>query len=113
MIREPFDLTEFYFKVKLMLTATYSATPSFATMVLLPGTFIGFVALIWRPNCLRSFPMAIGCALIGVFLPYVFFGNPGYSGRYSIHLLPLALLSIMIISDYLLKRVSFFWNSSR
>jgi hypothetical protein len=108
VILEAFDLTKFYFKVKLMLTATHSATPSFATMVLLPGTFIGFVALIWRPNCLRDFPMAIGCALIGIFLPYAFFGNPGYPGRYSIHLLPLALLSTMIISDYLLKRVSFF-----
>ena len=108
VIREAFDLTKFYFKIKLMLTATYSATPSFATMVLLPGTFIGFVALIWRPNCLRGFPMAIGCALIGVFLPYVFFGNPGYPGRYSIHLLPLALLSIMIISDYLINRTNFF-----
>jgi len=108
VIREAFDLTKFYFKIKLMLTATYSATPSFATMVLLPGTFIGFIALIWRPNCLRGFPMAIGCALIGVFLPYVFFGNPGYPGRYSIHLLPLALLSIMIISDYLLNRTNFF-----
>ena len=103
-----FDLTEFYFRMKLMLTATHSATPNFATMVLLPGTFIGFVALIWRPNCLRSFPMAIGCALIGVFLPYVFFSNAGYPGRYSIHLLPLALLSTMIILDYFLKRVSFF-----
>ena len=90
-----------------MLTATHSATPSFATMVLLPGTFIGFVALIWRPNCLRGFPMAIGCALIGVFLPYVFFGNPGYPGRYSIHLLPLALLSIMVVLNCILKRVSF------
>jgi hypothetical protein len=108
VIRETFDLTKFYFKVKLMLTATYSATPSFATMVLLPGTFIGFVALVWRPNCLRGFPIAIGCALIGVFLPYAFFGNPGYPPRYSIHLLPLALLSIMIVSDYLLNRTKFF-----
>ncbi|MBL78462.1 MAG: hypothetical protein CMH70_00120 [Nitrosomonadaceae bacterium] len=102
------DVTDLYMKMKLMLTATHSPTPSFATMVLLPGTFIGFAALIWRPNCLRGFPMAIGCALIGVFLPYVFFSNPGYPGRYSIHLLPLALLSTMIITDYLLKRVSFF-----
>ena len=102
------DVTDLYMKMKLMLTATHSPIPSFATMVLLPGTFIGFAALIWRPNCLRGFPMAIGCALIGVFLPYVFFSNPGYPGRYSIHLLPLALLSTMIITDYLLKRVSFF-----
>ena len=108
VIREAFDLTKFYFKMKLMLTATYSATPSLATIILLPGTFIGLVALVWRPNCLRGFPIAIGCALIGVFLPYVFYGNPGYPGRYSIHLLPLALLSVTIVLDYYLKRLPLF-----
>ena len=43
--------------------------------------------------------MAFGWALIGIFLPYVFYDNPGYPPRKSIHLLPLALLSIMIVFD--------------
>ena len=86
-----------------MLTATHFETPSFSTIILLPGTLFGLLALIWRPQCFQDYPLAIGLALIGVFLPYLFFNNPGYAPRYSIHLLPLALLSIMIIIDNLFK----------
>jgi hypothetical protein len=94
--------------MKLMLTATHLPAPTIATIILLPGTIFGLISLIWRPKFLRGFPIAMGWALIGVFLPYVFFGNPGYPPRYSIHLLPLALLSVMIVSDYFLKRFPLF-----
>jgi hypothetical protein len=97
-------LTEFYFRIKRMLTVTCDGCPpSITTIILLPGTFFGILSLVWRPKFLRCFPMAIGLVLIGIFLPYLFFNNPGYAPRYSIHLLPLALLSIMIIIDNLFK----------
>lgn len=108
VIREAFDLNSFYLKMKLMLTATYLPTPSIATIILLPGTLFGFLSFFFRPKFLREYPMAFGWALFGVFLPYVFFGNPGYAPRYSIHLLPLALLSVMIVFNNLIEKLSFF-----
>ena len=59
-----------------------------------------------------DFPMAIGLSLIGLFIPYWFVANWEYPPRYSTHLLPLALLSVMIVLDYYLKRVPLFESRS-
>ena len=65
-------------------------------------------ALIWRPKLLQNYPMAIGLALICIFLPFIFLGNTGgYPPRYSIHLLPLALLSLTIVTDNIFKKIVF------
>ena len=106
VIYEGFDFHAFYLRVRLMLTASYE-TPSFATLILLPGVFLGLLALIWRPQFLKAYPLALGWAFIGIFLPYIFFGNPGYPPRKSIHLLPVALLSIMIIFNYYSIKIPF------
>jgi hypothetical protein len=104
VIYQGFDPYSFYLRVKLMLTGN-DGTPSFlATSVLLPGVLFGLFSLVWRPNLLKAYPMAFGLAFIGIFLPYVFYGNPGYPPRKSIHLLPLALLSIMIVFDVYFRR---------
>ena len=79
-------------------------------LIMLPGVFFGFLALIWRPKVLQVFPMALRLAFIGMFLPYVYFANPGYPPRYSIHLLPLAFLSMMIVFDGFFK--TFFLRNS-
>ena len=100
------NLVDYFRRIKLMVTASPYEMPSLATFILLPGILFGLVALLWRPKYLRNYPVAIGLALIGFFLPYLFVVTPGYPPRYSIHLLPLALISFMIVLD------SFFKDSS-
>ncbi len=106
VILEGFDIHAFYLRMRLMLTASHD-TPSLATLILLPGVLFGLLALIWRPKFLKAYPLAFGWAFIGIFLPYVFFGNPGYAPRKSIHLLPMALLSTMIIFNYYSIKIPF------
>jgi len=98
------DLIHFYHRIRLMITAGDHGNPTFSTFVLLPGTLLGLLALIWRPKFLQNYPLAIGLALVGLFLPYWFVANWGYAPRYSIHLLPLTIISLMIVGDYFLKR---------
>ncbi len=97
-------LVHFYQRIRIIITATDHGSPSFSTFILLSGTLLGLLALIWRPKFLQNYPMAIGLALIGLFLPYWFVANWGYAPRYSIHLLPMAIISIMIVVDYVIKR---------
>jgi hypothetical protein len=97
------DLAHFYQRARIILTAVERGIPSLTTFVLLPGTLIGLVALVWRPKFLQNYPMAIGLSLIGLFLPYWFVANWAYAPRYSIHLLPLAIISLMLVGDYFLK----------
>ena len=98
------DLIHFYQRIRVMITAVDHGNPSITTFILLPGTLLGLLALIWRPKFLQNYPMAIGLALIGLFLPYWFVANWGYAPRYSIHLLPLAIISLMIVGDYFFKK---------
>ncbi|MDA8560425.1 hypothetical protein N9L33_01330 [Nitrospinae bacterium] len=97
------DLTTFYQRIRVIVTAVDHGNPSFSTIILLTGTLVGLIALIWRPKPLQNYPLAIGIALIGLFLPYWFVANWAYAPRYSIHLLPLAIVSLMIVGSYYLK----------
>ena len=100
------DLIGFYRRIKMMVTAVSHGNPGGATFILLPGTLLGLLALVWRPKFLQNYPIAMGLALFGLFLPYWFVANWGYAPRYSIHLLPLAVISLMIVGDYFFKRSS-------
>jgi CDP-diglyceride synthetase len=42
--------------------------------------------------------------MLAVCVPYWFVANRGYCSHYSMHLLPLAILSLMIVGDYFFKR---------
>jgi len=77
--------------------------PSIAGMVMTLGTFIGFLALVWSCKPLLDFPVAIGIAILGLLTPYLFVKIWAYPPRFSIHLLPLALFSVMIFVDYFIK----------
>jgi len=100
------DLIHFYPRIKIMVTAVDHGNPGGATFILLPGTLLGLLALVWRPKFLHNYPIAIGLALFGLFLPYWFVANWGYAPRYSIHLLPLTVMSLIIAGDYVFKRFS-------
>jgi hypothetical protein len=83
----------------------------------LSGIFITFgalgaiLALIWRPRFLQAFPMSLSISLLGLLVPYFVFAIEGYHPRHSIHLLPLAILSCMIIISPILSRFKIFKHS--
>jgi len=98
------DFTNFYHRAKIILTAVEYGNPSLTTIVLLPGTLLGLLALVWRPKFLQNYPLALGLAFIGLFLPYWFVANWAYAPRFSIHLLPLAIISLMLVGNHFLKK---------
>lgn len=79
--------------------------PSISGFVTAFGAFIALVALVWRPKVLLNFPLSIGIIIIGVLVPYLFVWNWAYLPRFSIHLLPLAVLSMMFLLDRLLDGI--------
>jgi hypothetical protein len=70
------------------------------TGVLLPGTLLGLLALVWRPKLLAGYPLSLSITLLGLLSPYLFLHIWGYPPRYSTQLLPLAALSLGIILNY-------------
>ena len=60
------DLIHFYYRIKIMVTAVDHGNPGGATFILLPGTLLGLLALVWRPKFLRNYPIAIGLSLIHI-----------------------------------------------
>jgi len=76
--------------------------PSIYGLIMVFGTCIALAALVWRPKALLNFPLSIGIIIIGILVPYLFVWNWGYLPRFSIHLLPLAVLSVIFFSNHLL-----------
>lgn len=76
--------------------------PSISGLVTTFGTCIALVALVWHPKALINFPLSIGIIIIGLLVPYLFVWNWAYLPRFSIHLLPLAVLSVIFLLNHLL-----------
>jgi hypothetical protein len=72
------------------------------------GVIVALLALFWRPNVLKNFPLSLPIIFVGLVLPYAFLMNWGYAPRYSIHLIPFALLSLTFFLSNLLERFKFF-----
>ncbi len=70
--------------------------PDWPALVLLPGTLVGLLALVWRPAWLRGYPLALGLSLAGLLAPYFLVRITAYTPRFSLHLLPLAALSLVL-----------------
>ena len=71
------------------------------------GTLVGLMALVLHRKPLLNFPISLGVALLGLLAPYFFLDITAYAPRFSIHLLPLALLSLMFLVDKLLNGFKF------
>lgn len=98
---DPFQpLINFY----LILTGNnWPIPPSIAGLVITIGTFAGLVSLVWRKKVFFNFPIGLGVSILGLLIPYLFLTIMAYPPRFSIHLLPLALLSTMILLNNILK----------
>jgi hypothetical protein len=94
----------------IYLTITTNHWPNFSNLsgfLATLGVFIALLALFWRPKVLKDFPLSLPIIIAGLLLPYVFIHNWGYAPRYSIHLMPLALLSLTFFLSNLLGRFKF------
>lgn len=102
-----------YGPMNLYLTITTNTWPNFPNMsgaVGIFGVLVALLALFWRPKVLKDFPLSISIIIVGLLLPYWFVHNWGYPPRYSIHLMPLALLSLVYFLNSLLNGNKFLVN---
>lgn len=77
--------------------------PNIAGFIVAAGVFMAILAMFWRPKTFRNFPLSIGIIFMGLLLPYAFIWSWGYPPRFSIHLLPLAILSLAFFSNSIFK----------
>ncbi len=87
--------------MKILLSAADPGEISIVSVTLIFGTAMGLLALVWRPAWLCAYPVGLGVAIAGVFAPYFLFEPYGYAPRFSVHLLPLACLSVVTVLFYL------------
>ena len=88
----------YYEKIRLMLTMKkVGQTPSLFSAPILMGSFFGLLSLVWRPKFLHGYPLVFGFLFLGIFAPYYFVNNWGYPPRFSIHLLPIAVMSSILV----------------
>ena len=81
----------------IYLTITTNLWPNFPNLsgsVTTFGVLIALLALFWRPKVLKDFPLSLPIIIVGLLFPYAFIWNWSYVPRYSIHLIPIALLSL-------------------
>ena len=104
-------------KFYLILTGNEWPTfPSISGILVSLGVFVALVALVWRPNPLADFPRSLGVIFIGLLSPYMFLWTGGYQPRFSIHILPLAILSWAFLlnnisnSNHLMQRLGWRGN---
>ena len=71
--------------------------PSISGIAVTLGVFVALLALFWRPKPLLNFPLSFGVIFIGLLSPYMFLWVGAYPPRFSIHILPLALLSLAFL----------------
>ena len=74
-----------------------------SALILLSGTLVGLLALVWRKGSLAFYPLGLGIALAGLLFPYLWVKVVAYPPRFSIHLLPLASLSLTVFLFYFLR----------
>jgi hypothetical protein len=74
--------------------------------VLWPGTILGLAALFIRLGPMRGYPLALGLSLAGLLAPYLYVQANAYFPRWSVHLLPLACVSVGLFLSGLTEYIS-------
>jgi hypothetical protein len=74
--------------------------------VLWPGTLVGLVAVLIRVGPLRGYPLALGLSLAGLLAPYLYVQANAYFPRWSVHLLPLACVSLATFINLIVSGIS-------
>jgi hypothetical protein len=84
---------------------SWPAFPGMLGIIVTIGVIVALLALVWRLNVLKNFPLGLSIIIVGLLFPYAFLMTWGYAPRYSIHLLPLALLSVGYFLNYHVERL--------
>lgn len=71
----------------------------FSALVLWPGAMAGLAALFWRRGPLAGYPLCLALTMAGALSPYVFLLPNGCPPRFSVHILPLACLSLVCLGQ--------------
>ena len=80
--------------------------PSIAGFVVTIGAFAALLALVWRPRALSNFPLSLAVIIACLLAPYLVVMGRGYAPRFSIHILPLALLSwAILLNQYIPEKL--------
>jgi hypothetical protein len=86
-------------KFYLILTGNeWPTLPSISGILISLGVLVALFALVWRPKALENFPLSLGVIFVGLLSPYIFLWAGGYAPRFSIHILPLAILSLTFLA---------------
>ncbi|NPV86178.1 MAG: hypothetical protein HPY45_09240 [Anaerolineae bacterium] len=78
----------------------------FVALVLWAGTLAGVIALVWRRGALARYNLSLAIMLVALLLPYLFFKPTATPPRWSIHLLPLAVLSLSVLAARLFEKAN-------
>lgn len=78
----------------------------FVALVLWAGTLTGAIALVWRRGALARYNLSLAIMLVALLLPYLFFKPTATPPRWSIHLLPLAVLSLSVLAACLFQKAN-------
>ncbi|MBT5631440.1 MAG: hypothetical protein HOJ13_01800 [Nitrospina sp.] len=73
------------------------AFPGLPGYMVMLGVIVALLAMVWRPRALSNFPLGLSISILGLLAPYILLVTWGYPPRYTIHILPLAILSCGII----------------
>jgi hypothetical protein len=88
----------------VLTTGFWPHFPPLSGFVITFGSLVGLIALVWQRKPFLNFPVGVGVSILGVLIPYcVLFVVGSYPPRFSIHLLPLALLASMIFLNQYFK----------
>ena len=77
----------------------------FPALVLWPGALAGLVALFWRRGPLADYPLCLGLTMAGALSPYLFLLPNGCPPRFSVHILPLACLSLALVCNGIMRMI--------
>lgn len=79
----------------LLLTARDSGI-HLSGFILWAGVLLGLICLVVRFGPLKRYPLELGLILLCIIAPYFFLKVNAYTPRFSVHLLPFAVLSLVL-----------------
>ncbi|MCB2191639.1 MAG: hypothetical protein KQI62_08740 [Deltaproteobacteria bacterium] len=81
--------------INLLLTARDSGI-HISGFMLWAGVLIGLICLVIRMGLLKRYPLELGLILLCIIAPYFLLKVNAYTPRFSVHLLPFAVLSLLL-----------------